>query len=100
MGYNSCARHFSEVAEVAPVRLRTAAIGHGITQTRQALGNSDMEGRNFTFCVLVSGFLVGVLVNVSNTYYGLRVGAGSYMSMVFGLLGYVGFKLFSKYTPT
>jgi hypothetical protein len=41
---------------------------------------------------------VFVLVNLSTSYYGLRIGAGSQMSMVSGLWGFVGFKLFSKHT--
>ncbi|KUJ07407.1 oligopeptide transporter [Mollisia scopiformis] len=54
--------------------------------------------RSFTLRALLAGLFLGVLVNLSNTYYGLRIGAGSQMSMVSGLLGFVGFKLFSKHT--
>ena len=57
-----------------------------------------MEGRSFTLRAVISGLLIGILVNLSNTYYGLRIGAGSSMSMVSGLLGYVGLKSFSGYT--
>ena len=60
--------------------------------------NDDMKGRSFTLRALIAGLLIGVLINLSNTYYGLRIGAGSSMSMVSGLLGYVGFNLFSKHT--
>jgi uncharacterized oligopeptide transporter (OPT) family protein len=59
-----------------------------------------MEGRSFTFRAVVSGLLIGILINVSNIYYGLRVGSGSRMSMVSGLLGFAGFKVFSRYTAT
>lgn len=60
--------------------------------------NDGAMDRSFTLRALISGLLIGVLVNLSNTYYGLRIGAGSQMSMVSGLLGYIGFKLFSRYT--
>lgn len=60
--------------------------------------DEDLEGRSFTLRALLSGLLIGVLINLSNTYYGLRVGAGSQMSMVSGLLGFIGFKLLSRYT--
>ncbi|KAF7869768.1 hypothetical protein EAF04_004552 [Stromatinia cepivora] len=56
------------------------------------------EDRSFTLRAIISGRLIGVFVNISNTYYGLRTGASSQMPMVSGLLGYVGFKIFSKYT--
>jgi uncharacterized oligopeptide transporter (OPT) family protein len=55
-------------------------------------------GNLTTLGLLTPELLIGLLINVSNTYYGLRVGAGSQMSMVSGLLGYAGFKLFSRYT--
>lgn len=57
-----------------------------------------MESRSLTLRAVASGHLIGLLVNISNTYDGLRVGAGSQMSMVSGLLGYAGFKVFSRYT--
>ncbi|PVH72143.1 hypothetical protein DL98DRAFT_596317 [Cadophora sp. DSE1049] len=57
-----------------------------------------MLGGNFTLRAIIAGLLIGLLVNLTNTYYGLRVGAGGRMSMVSGLLGYVGFKLISRCT--
>ena len=75
------------------------------SDTRQiVIGANDLSQRNkgmdrsFTLRALLTGLFLGVLVNLSNTYYGLRIGAGSQMSMVSGLLGFVGFKLFSKHT--
>lgn len=59
-----------------------------------------MEGRSFTLRAIIPGLLIGVLINLSSTYSGLRVGAGSQMAIVSGLLGYVSFKLFSRYTTT
>ncbi|KAM7214454.1 oligopeptide transporter [Rhypophila decipiens] len=53
--------------------------------------------RNFTVRAVVLGLLIGLLVNISNTYYGLRVGAGSQMSMISALLGFIIFKLVSTY---
>ena len=47
---------------------------------------------------VLSGLLIGLLINVSNIYYGLRVGTGSKMFMVSALLGYAGFKLCSGHT--
>lgn len=71
-------------------------VQHSIVQAGEE--NDDVMDRSFTLRALISGLFIGVLVNLSNTYYGLRIGAGSQMSMVSGLLGYIGFKLFSSYT--
>ena len=71
-------------------------VQHSIVQAGEE--NDDVMDRSFTLRALISGLFIGVLVNLSNTYYGLRIGAGSQMSMVSGLLGYIGFKLFSGYT--
>jgi uncharacterized oligopeptide transporter (OPT) family protein len=54
--------------------------------------------RSFTLRALLAGALIGVLINLSNTYYGLRVGVASQMSTVSGLLGFAGFKVFSRWT--
>ena len=56
--------------------------------------------RSFPLRALLAGALIGVLNNLSNTYYGLRVGAASQMSTVSGLLGFAGFKVFSKGTAS
>lgn len=61
------------------------------------LSGGVME-RSFTLRALISGLIIGLLVNLSNTYYGLQTGVSNQMPMVSGLLGYVGFKLFSRYT--
>ncbi|RYP41074.1 hypothetical protein DL767_001235 [Monosporascus sp. MG133] len=52
---------------------------------------------SFTFRALLAGLLIGVFISLSNTYYGLQIGVASQMSMGSGLLGYVGFQLFSRY---
>lgn len=76
---------------------------NGDTEVQQSIvqageENDDVIHRSFTLRALISGLFIGVFINLSNTYYGLRIGAGSQMSMVSGLLGYIGFKLFSSYT--
>ena len=53
--------------------------------------------RGFSPRALVAGLLIGILINFSNTYYGLRVGSGGQMSMISALLGFITFKLFSRY---
>lgn len=54
--------------------------------------------RSFTLCALLMGALVGVLVNISNTYHGLRAGVANQMSTVSSLLGFAGFMAFSRWT--
>lgn len=49
---------------------------------------------------LLAGLFIGLLINLSNTYYGLRIGFASQMSMVSGLLGYAWFQITAKYTTT
>lgn len=56
--------------------------------------------RNFTLRALVSGLFIDVLVNLWNIYYGLRIGVGSQMFMISGLLRYIELKMFSRYTAT
>lgn len=60
-------------------------------------GAEGMDHKGLTLRATLVGLLLGVLVNLTNTYYGLRVGAGGQMSMISGMLGYVGFRVFSKY---
>src|SRR5271170_6705572 len=59
-------------------------------------GGSDMGQRNFTFRALVAGLLIGVLINLSNMYYGLQTGSSQQMPIVSALLGFLGFSLLSK----
>lgn len=58
--------------------------------------NVQMDRQVLTTRAVVSGLVIGVLVNVSNTYYGLRVGAASQMSMISALLGYIGFRMIPR----
>ena len=59
---------------------------------------SPRAHRSFTVRATVCGLAIGVLVNLSNTYYGLRIGVASQMSMVSGLLGFASFKIVSRYS--
>lgn len=59
-------------------------------------GGSDEGQRNFTFRALVAGLLIGVLINLSNMYYGLQTGSSQQMPIVSALLGFLGFSLLSK----
>ncbi|KAI1819344.1 OPT superfamily oligopeptide transporter [Xylaria intraflava] len=52
---------------------------------------------SFTLRALLVGLVIGVFIALSNTYYGLQIGAASQMSMVSGLLGHAIFQLFSRY---
>lgn len=52
--------------------------------------------RNFSIRAVVAGMLIGIFVNLSNTYYGLIAGSSQQMPIVFALLGYLIFKLFTK----
>lgn len=53
--------------------------------------------RNFTLRAVVVGMLVGIIVNLSNTYYGLVAGTSEQMPTVSVLFGYIGFALSSKF---
>lgn len=50
----------------------------------------------FTIRAIVTGLFIGVLVNLTNIYYGLQVGAGSSMSKVSTLLRFAMFKLYKS----
>ena len=76
-------------------RLGGESSSHGSPATAGQV-NLNAENLSFTIRAVGAGLLIGVLVNVSNTYYGLRVGAGSQMSMVSALLGYFGFKILPR----
>jgi uncharacterized oligopeptide transporter (OPT) family protein len=64
-------------------------------------GGNDLAGRsnmqqNFTIRALIAGLLIGILVNLSNMYYGLQTGSSQQMPIVSALLGYFGFSLSSR----
>ena len=54
--------------------------------------------RSFTLRALLMGALVGVLAKISNTYHGLRAGVANQMSTLSSLLGFAGFKAYSRWT--
>jgi uncharacterized oligopeptide transporter (OPT) family protein len=54
--------------------------------------NDKVASTGLTARSLIAGLLIGILINLSNTYYGLRIGGASQMSMVSALLGYFAFR--------
>ena len=64
-----------------------------LTATRTNQSATEPRG---SLRAVAAGLFVGLLVNLSNTYYGLRIGVASQMSMVSALLGFIGSKLFSR----
>ena len=62
-------------------------------------GNSDVRDQNFTARAIAAGLCIGVVVNLSNIYYGLRIGAGNSMALVSTLLGYALFKYLPRNLP-
>ncbi|KAK0627433.1 OPT oligopeptide transporter protein-domain-containing protein [Immersiella caudata] len=46
---------------------------------------------------LAAGLFIGLLINLSNTYYGLRVNVANQMPMVSTLFGFISVRLFSRY---
>jgi uncharacterized oligopeptide transporter (OPT) family protein len=71
------------------------AIGGDFTQANMAFSD-----RSFTVRAVAAGLLIGILINLSNTYYGLQAGSSSQMAMVSTLLGYGGFRAFQKCLKT
>lgn len=59
-----------------------------------SLSESNALPRSFGVRAVLAG---GIIVNLSNIYYGLRTGYGSQNAITASLLEFVGFKLFSKY---
>lgn len=58
--------------------------------------SSGHASRNFTWRALIVGLLVGILINLCNTYYGLQTGAGAQLPTVSALLGYLVIGGFAK----
>jgi uncharacterized oligopeptide transporter (OPT) family protein len=52
--------------------------------------------RSFSIRAIIVGLLIGILVNLSNTYYGLIAGSSQQMPIVSALLGYLIFKPLAK----
>ncbi|OBT64484.1 hypothetical protein VE03_05370 [Pseudogymnoascus sp. 23342-1-I1] len=53
--------------------------------------------QNFSWRALMVGLLVGILINLCNTYYGLQTGAGAQLPTVSALLGYLVVGGFAKF---
>jgi uncharacterized oligopeptide transporter (OPT) family protein len=54
-------------------------------------------GSDFSARAVLAGMLIGVLINISNTYYGLISGSSQQMPIVSALLGYLGFRFLSRF---
>lgn len=54
--------------------------------------------QSFTLRAIAAGLLIGILINLSNTYYGLQNGISNQMPMVTALLAYLSFQALQKYT--
>lgn len=52
------------------------------------------KGLDFSFRSIIVGLLIGVLLNLSNMYYGLQAGSSMQMPAVSGLLGFAIFHVF------
>jgi uncharacterized oligopeptide transporter (OPT) family protein len=59
---------------------------------------SEAPNVQFSLRALVLGLALGILVNLSNTYYGLQAGISSQMSMITGLLGYLTIKSLKRFS--
>ncbi|KAI3282187.1 hypothetical protein CBS147309_237 [Penicillium roqueforti] len=51
----------------------------------------------FTWRALIVGLLVGILISLCNTYYGLQTGAGAQLPTVSALLGYLAIGALAKF---
>lgn len=56
--------------------------------------------QSFSWRALIVGLLVGILINLCNTYYGLQTGAGAQLPTVSALLGYLVINFFAKFSFT
>jgi len=61
------------------------------------LASRAADPQNFTLRSLVLGLLIGVVINFSNTYFGLQTGWISGMAMPSALIGFAYFKAVSRY---
>ncbi|KAK4674859.1 OPT superfamily [Podospora pseudopauciseta] len=59
--------------------------------------NQNHTTPHFTWRAVLAGLIIGFFINLSNTYYGLRIGAASQMSIVSALLGFVTFQFLQRY---
>lgn len=55
-------------------------------------------GVQFSLRALTLGLALGILVNLSNTYYGLQAGISNQMPMITGLLGYLIIKSLKRFS--
>lgn len=76
-----------------PLR-RASDVSHPMMQP---LGSALDGWKHFSVRAAMAGVIIGILINLSNIYYGLQNGVGYEMSMVSALLGYLGFKIVSRF---
>ncbi|OQD63502.1 hypothetical protein PENPOL_c009G08410 [Penicillium polonicum] len=64
---------------------------------RRPFSRSPLIPQSFTWRAVIVGLLVGVLINLCNTYYGLQTGAGAQLPTVSALLGYLAIGALAKF---
>ncbi|RYO52518.1 hypothetical protein AA0116_g11670 [Alternaria tenuissima] len=64
---------------------------------RRRIKDATNNDSDFSVRAVLAGMLIGVLINISNTYYGLISGSSQQMPIVSALLGYLGFRFLSRF---
>ncbi|KAI1838362.1 hypothetical protein DTO006G1_3750 [Penicillium roqueforti] len=59
--------------------------------------HGPLTPQSFTWRALLVGLLVGILISLCNTYYGLQTGAGAQLPTVSALLGYLAIGALAKF---
>ena len=77
--------------------LNTRGSGHPQSPSRQPAPGLDPRGRSFTVRAVLTGAAIGILINVSNTYYGLQAGSSNQQAILASLLSFISSKLIARY---
>ena len=64
---------------------------------RRPFSRDPLIPQSFTWRAVIVGLLVGVLINLCNTYYGLQTGAGAQLPTVSALLGCLAIGALAKF---
>ncbi|CDM30582.1 Oligopeptide transporter OPT superfamily [Penicillium roqueforti FM164] len=64
---------------------------------RRPSSHGPLTPQSFTWRALLVGLLVGILISLCNTYYGLQTGAGAQLPTVSALLGYLAIGALAKF---
>ena len=64
---------------------------------RRRIKDATNNDSDFSVRAVLAGMFIGVLINISNTYYGLISGSSQQMPIVSALLGYLGFRFLSRF---